>query len=86
MPIGGMMRSLTTEVDDLAERGADDDADGEVDDVAAGGKVAEFLEHGYPFVERDAGLFQADPIDYAVFSESGTQGSVEDLRAIGRRL
>ena len=30
---------------DLAERGADDDADGEVDDVAAGGKVTEFLEH-----------------------------------------
>jgi len=40
-----MMMSFTSELDDIAEGRADDHANGEIDDVAAHRKVAEFLEH-----------------------------------------
>ncbi len=33
--MGGMMTSLTSEFDDVAKGGLDDDADGEVNDIAA---------------------------------------------------
>ena len=35
--------------DDLAEGGPDDDADGEVHDIATQGKGLEFLQHDFPF-------------------------------------
>ena len=47
-PTGGMMMSATSELTIAAERGADDHADGEIDDVALDGELAEFLEHGCP--------------------------------------
>ena len=35
-------------VDDPLECGADDDADGEIDDVAFGDELAELVQHGGP--------------------------------------
>ena len=45
-PSGGISTSLTRELDDLAERAADDDADGEVDDVASRDELAKSLSMG----------------------------------------
>ena len=45
-PMIGMKMSPTMRIDDPAEGGADDDADGEIDDIAAHGEFLEFLEHG----------------------------------------
>ena len=40
---------VTSAVDDRGERGADDDGDGQVDDVAAEDELLETLQHGYSF-------------------------------------
>ena len=47
IPIGGISRSFVNERDDLAERGADHDADRHVDDVAAHREFFEFLDHSH---------------------------------------
>ena len=44
--ISGVTRSVDERLHDRAERRADDDGDGEVDDVAAQDELAELLEHG----------------------------------------
>ena len=46
-PMIGMMRSFDERLDDLAERGADDHADGEVDHVALDGEFPEFRGHAH---------------------------------------
>ncbi len=50
MPTIGMMMSLTNDDDDAAEGRTDDDADGEVDDIALHGEIAEFLQHPHPLL------------------------------------
>ena len=47
-----MMMSVTSEVDDLAEGGADDDAHGQVHDIAARDELSEFLQHFPPAVNK----------------------------------
>ena len=44
--MSGLMSPVTNASIDCGERGADDDGDGEVEDVASHDEVAESLEHG----------------------------------------
>ena len=43
----GMIIWLTSEIDDLAKGDADDDPDGEIDDIATQRELLELLEHGH---------------------------------------
>ena len=48
--ISGVKMSATSDATTRAERGADDDGDGQVDDVAAQDELAELLDHAARFV------------------------------------
>ena len=73
------MKSVANAVDDGAERGADDDRDREVDDVAAHEEVAEALEHGADYRSRS----MDEPLHCLVEIPKGSRNKYEWDDALG---
>ena len=78
-PIAGVMTSLTREVDDGAERGADDDGHREIEDVVPHDEILEALQH-------DCLLpFREDP-EAAAYRPARASGKALRVRAPRRLL